>query len=85
VGFCAVQRLPETTTETTELTLREELKVIIGIDFGTTNSAVAMADEFGHVTTARYPSGDAEREPFLHLNNLAFQLLAILKKTAQHE
>jgi hypothetical chaperone protein len=37
---------------------------MIGIDFGTTNSAVAIADEFGHVTTARYPSGDAESETF---------------------
>ena len=32
----------------------EEFIVMIGIDFGTTNSAVAMADEFGHVHTARY-------------------------------
>lgn len=37
---------------------------MIGIDFGTTNSAVAMADEFGQVTTARYPSGDTESETF---------------------
>jgi hypothetical chaperone protein len=37
---------------------------MIGIDFGTTNSAVAMADKFGHVTTARYPSGDTESETF---------------------
>ena len=37
---------------------------MIGIDFGTTNSAVAMADEFGHVKTARYPSGDTESETF---------------------
>src|SRR5215469_14130358 len=37
---------------------------MIGIDFGTTNSAVAMADEFGHVTTARYRSGDTESETF---------------------
>jgi hypothetical chaperone protein len=37
---------------------------MIGIDFGTTNSAVAMADECGHVTTARYPSGDTESETF---------------------
>lgn len=37
---------------------------MIGIDFGTTNSTVAMADEFGHVTTARYPSGDTESETF---------------------
>jgi hypothetical chaperone protein len=37
---------------------------MIGIDFGTTNSAVAMADEFGHVTTAHYPSGDTESETF---------------------
>src|SRR5215469_13077566 len=37
---------------------------MIGIDFGTTNSAVAMADEFGCVTTARYPSGDTESETF---------------------
>jgi len=37
---------------------------MIGIDFGTTNSAVAMVDEFGHVTTARYPSGDTESETF---------------------
>ena len=35
-----------------------------GIDFGTTNSAIAMADEFGHVTIARYPSGDNESETF---------------------
>lgn len=37
---------------------------MIGIDFGTTNSTVAMADEFGHVTTARYPSGNTESETF---------------------
>jgi hypothetical chaperone protein len=37
---------------------------MIGIDFGTTNSAVAMADEFGRVTTARYRSGDTEVETF---------------------
>lgn len=37
---------------------------MIGIDFGTTNSAVAMADEFGRVTTARYPSGNTESETF---------------------
>jgi len=37
---------------------------MIGIDFGTTNSAVAMADKFGHVTMARYPSGDTESETF---------------------
>ncbi|HTS07846.1 MAG TPA: Hsp70 family protein [Candidatus Eisenbacteria bacterium] len=37
---------------------------MIGIDFGTTNSAVAMADEFGHVKTARYPSGETESETF---------------------
>ena len=37
---------------------------MVGIDFGTTNSAVAIADEFGHVTTARYPSGDTESETF---------------------
>jgi hypothetical chaperone protein len=37
---------------------------MIGIDFGTTNSAVAMADEFGHVTTARYPSGETVSETF---------------------
>ncbi len=37
---------------------------MIGIDFGTTNSAVAMADEHGQVTTARYPSGDTETETF---------------------
>jgi hypothetical chaperone protein len=37
---------------------------MIGIDFGTTNSAVAMADEWGHVTTARYPSSDSESETF---------------------
>jgi len=37
---------------------------MIGIDFGTTNSAVAMADKSGHVTTARYPSGDTESETF---------------------
>jgi len=37
---------------------------VIGIDFGTTNSAVAMADEFGHVTTARYPSGNTESETY---------------------
>jgi hypothetical chaperone protein len=37
---------------------------MIGIDFGTTNSAVAVADESGQVTTARYPSGDTESETF---------------------
>jgi hypothetical chaperone protein len=37
---------------------------VIGIDFGTTNSAVAMADRFGHVTTARFPSGNTESETF---------------------
>lgn len=37
---------------------------MIGIDFGTTNSAVAMADELGHVRVARYPSGDTESETF---------------------
>jgi hypothetical chaperone protein len=37
---------------------------MIGIDFGTTNSAVAVADESGHVTTARYASGDTESETF---------------------
>src|SRR5215469_8172795 len=37
---------------------------MIGIDFGTTNSAVAIADEFGRVTTARYPSGGTESETF---------------------
>ncbi len=37
---------------------------MIGIDFGTTNSAVAMADEFGRVTTALYPAGDVESETF---------------------
>ena len=37
---------------------------MIGIDFGTTNSPVAMADEFGRVTTARYRSGDTEFETF---------------------
>ena len=37
---------------------------MIGIDFGTTNSTVAMADEFGGVITARYPTGDAESETF---------------------
>lgn len=37
---------------------------MIGIDFGTTNSAVAMADEFGRVTTARYRSADTEVETF---------------------
>jgi len=37
---------------------------MIGIDFGTTNSAVAMADEFARVTTARYPSGNTESETF---------------------
>lgn len=37
---------------------------MIGIDFGTTNSAVAIADQFGRVTTARYRSGDTEVETF---------------------
>lgn len=37
---------------------------MIGIDFGTTNSAVAMAGESGQVITARYSSGDIESETF---------------------
>jgi len=37
---------------------------MIGIDFGTTNSAVAMANELGQVTTARYRHGDTESETF---------------------
>lgn len=37
---------------------------MIGIDFGTTNSAVAVADELGRVTMARYPSTDTESETF---------------------
>ncbi len=37
---------------------------MIGIDFGTTNSAVAIADEFGRVTMARYRSGNDEVETF---------------------
>lgn len=37
---------------------------MIGIDFGTTNSTVALADEFGRITTARYLSGDTESETF---------------------
>ena len=37
---------------------------MIGIDFGTTNSAVAMVDESGHVTTARYRAGNIESETF---------------------
>src|SRR5215470_9257674 len=37
---------------------------MIGIDFGTTNNAIAIADEFDHVTTARYPSGNTESESF---------------------
>jgi hypothetical chaperone protein len=37
---------------------------VIGIDFGTTNSAVAMADSLGHVTTANFTSGDNLLETF---------------------
>lgn len=37
---------------------------MIGIDFGTTNSAVAVADDSGHVITARYLSGNTESETF---------------------
>jgi hypothetical chaperone protein len=37
---------------------------VIGIDFGTTNSAVAMADETGRVTTARYSSTETDLETF---------------------
>ena len=37
---------------------------MVGIDFGTTNSAVAMADESGHVTMARYRTGENESETF---------------------
>lgn len=42
----------------------ERLRIMIGIDFGTTNSAVAMAGESGQVITARYSSGDIESETF---------------------
>jgi hypothetical chaperone protein len=37
---------------------------MIGIDFGTTNSAVAVADQSGLVTTAHYRFGDTESETF---------------------
>jgi hypothetical chaperone protein len=37
---------------------------MIGIDFGTTNSTVAVADKSGQVTTAHYRFGDAEFETF---------------------
>lgn len=37
---------------------------MIGIDFGTTNSAVAMVDDFGQVRTARYRYGDSESDTF---------------------
>jgi hypothetical chaperone protein len=37
---------------------------MIGIDFGTTNSAVAMANELGQLTTAHYRHGDTESETF---------------------
>jgi len=36
----------------------------IGIDFGTTNSAVALADKPGHATTARFAFHDSEWEMF---------------------
>src|SRR5512142_2240832 len=36
----------------------------IGIDFGTTNSAVAIADENGQVTTQRFKFKDSELETF---------------------
>lgn len=42
----------------------EDVDVMIGIDFGTTNSAVAMSDRFGHVTMARFGSGETESETF---------------------
>lgn len=37
---------------------------MIGIDFGTTNSAVAIVDKNGQVTTAHYPHGQSELETF---------------------
>jgi hypothetical chaperone protein len=37
---------------------------IVGIDFGTTNSAVAVADQSGYVTTARFHYEDIDAETF---------------------
>ncbi len=37
---------------------------IVGIDFGTTNTVVALSDEHGTTTTARFPVGTDMREDF---------------------
>ena len=40
------------------------MEKIVGIDFGTTNSAVAVADRVGYVTTARFHYEDIDAETF---------------------
>jgi hypothetical chaperone protein len=40
------------------------MDAVVGIDFGTTNSAVAVADKSGHVRTARFFYEDVDAETF---------------------